>query len=253
MDDRIRQVEELMKFPERLAITSCPAGALLLFLADYRYVLCRPQEPRANPRSAGWVPAGREEKNNMAGEMKGNVSPPLEMPAHLRERHRAPEKKDPLLLRLITYVLVVRALTFLLLAFILWSFPDSAIGAYLVTSSDFFFKRPHHFESVEQIRQSAHDFLMIGFLLVGLVYSVVAWKWLTRFWLARWGTMFLAGATLLKTGINLLADRASGVDTQFTAAQTQALEVSSILNLAIVLYLAFSPGVAEAFKETPWE
>jgi hypothetical protein len=65
--------------------------------------------------------------------------------------------------------------------------------------------------------------------------------------------MFLAGATLLKTGINLIADRASGVDTQFTAAQTQALVVSLILNLAIVLYLALSPGVAEAFKETPWD
>lgn len=189
----------------------------------------------------------------MAGEMKGIVPPPLEMPAHLRERHRPPEKKDPLLLRLITYILLLRALVFLLLAYILWSFPDSAIGTYLVASSDFFFKRPRHFESVEQIQQSAHDFLMIGFLLVGIVYSIVAWKWLTRYWLARWGTMFLAGATLLKTGINLFADRASGVDTQFTPAQTQALLVSSVLNLAIVLYLAFSPGVAEAFKETPWE
>jgi hypothetical protein len=189
----------------------------------------------------------------MAGEMKGIVSPPLEMPAHLRERHRPPQKKDPLLLRLITYILVVRALAFLLLAFILWSFPDSAVGTYLVANSDFFFKRPRHFESVEQIQQSAQDFLMIGFLLAGIVYSIVAWKWLTRFWLARWGTMFLAGATLLKTGINLIADRASGADTEFTAAQTQALLVSSILNLAIVLYLAFSPGVAEAFKETPWD
>jgi len=188
----------------------------------------------------------------MAGGMKGIVSPPLEMPAHLRERHRPPQKKDPLLLRLITYILVLRALAFLLLAFILWSFPDSAVGTYLVANSDFFFRRPRHFESVQQIRQSAHDFMMIGFLLVGVVYSIVAWKWLTRFWLARWGTMFLASATLLKTGISLFADRASGVDTQFTAAQTQALLVSSILNLAIILYLAFSPGVAEAFKETPW-
>jgi hypothetical protein len=189
----------------------------------------------------------------MAGEMKGIVSPPLKMPAHLRERHRPPQKKDPLLLRLITCILVVRALAFLLLAFVLWSFPDSAVGTYLVANSDFFFKRPRHFESVEQIQQSAQDFLMIGFLLAGIVYSIVAWKWLTRFWLARWGTMFLAGATLLKTGINLIADRASGADTEFTAAQTQALLVSSILNLAIVLYLAFSPGVAEAFKETPWD
>lgn len=189
----------------------------------------------------------------MAGEMKGIVPPPLEMPAHLRERQRPPQKKDPLLLRLITYILIVRALAFLLLAFILWSFPDSAVGTYLVANSDLFFKRPRHFESVEQIQQSAQDFLMIGFLLAGIVYSIVAWKWLTRFWLARWGTMFLAGATLLKTGINLIADRASGVDTQFTAAQTQALVVSLILNLAIVLYLALSPGVAEAFKETPWD
>jgi hypothetical protein len=191
----------------------------------------------------------------MAGEMKGIVPPPMQIPAHLRERHRQrpPQKKDPLLLRVITYILILRALAFLTLAFVLWTFPDSDFGTYLVANSDFFFKRPRHFESVEQIQQSAHDFLMIGFLLAGIVYSIVAWKWLTRFWLARWGTMFLAGATLLKTGIYLAADRASGVDTQFTAAQSQALVLSSILNLAIVFYLAFSPGVAEAFKETPWE
>jgi hypothetical protein len=189
----------------------------------------------------------------MAGEMKGIVRPPFEMPAHLRERQRPPKKKEPLLLRLLTYILVVRALAYLLLAYILWSFPDSNFGTYLVANSDFFFKRPRHFETVEQIQQSARDFLMIGFLLVGIVYSVVAWKWLTRYWLARWATMFMAGATLLMTGINLFADRASGVNTQFTDGQTQALLVSSIVNLAIVLYLAFYPGVAEAFNETSWE
>jgi hypothetical protein len=93
---------------------------------------------------------------------------------------------------------------------------------------------------------------MMGFLLVGMVYSVIAWKWLTRFWLARWAAMFMAGATLLKTGIYFFADRASGVDTQLTDTQVHALMASSIVNLAIVLYLAFYPGVAEAFKETPW-
>ncbi len=190
----------------------------------------------------------------MPGEMKGNVRPPLQMPAHLREPKKTPQtKKDPLLLQVITWVLCLRAVGYLVLAYVLWTFPDSGFGKYLVDNSAFFFKRPPHFETVVPTEQTAHDFLMMGFLLVGALYASVAWKWLTRFWLARWATMFLAGATLLKTGIGLLADRASGVDTQFTEGQTQALLVSSIVNLAIVLYLAFYPGVAEAFKETPWD
>jgi hypothetical protein len=184
----------------------------------------------------------------MAGDIKGNVRPPMAMPAAAPKRP-APRGKDPLLLRLITYVLIVRALAFLILAYILWSYPDSAIATYIVTNSEFFFKRPPHMESIEPVRQTAHDFLMMGFLLVGLMYSAVAWKWLTRFWLARWGTMFLAGASLIKTAVNLFADRASGMDTQFTPAQTEALVASSILNLLIFLYLAFAPGVAEAFEE----
>lgn len=185
----------------------------------------------------------------MAGEIKGNVRPPMAMPAAPPQRSKQTERKDPLLLRLITYVLILRALAFLALAYILWSYPDSAFSTYLVTNSEFFFKRPPHMESVEAVQQSARDFLMMGFLLVGLMYSAVAWKWLTRFWLARWGTMFLAGASILKTAINLLADRAAGVDTPFTATQIQALFLSAALNLAIFLYLAFSPGVAEAFEE----
>jgi len=188
----------------------------------------------------------------MAGEMKGIVRPPMEMPAHLQQRNRAPQSKEPLLLRIITLVLILRALAYLTLAYILWTYPNSDVGTYLVANSSFFFKRPRHFESPEQIQQSAHDFLMMGFLLVGILYSVTAWKWLTRFWLARWAAMFMAGATLLKTGIYFFADRASGVDTPLTDSQSQTLMVSSIINLAIVLYLAFYPGVAEAFKETPW-
>src|SRR5215469_805408 len=122
----------------------------------------------------------------MAEEIKGNVRPPMAMPAG--PKRSASEAKDPLLLRLITYVLILRALAFLALAYILWTYPESALSTYMVTNSEFFFKRPPHLESVEPLRQTAHDFLMMGFLLVGLMYSVVAWKWLTRFWLARWGT-----------------------------------------------------------------
>ena len=182
-------------------------------------------------------------------DIKGNVRPPRAMPATEARRSTQPEKTDPLLLRLITYVLILRALAFLTLAYILWSYPDSTVSGYLVRNSAFFFKRPPHFSSLEPVEQSARDFLMMGFLLVGLMYATVAWKWLTRFWLARWGTMFLAGASLIKTAVNLFAARAAGIDTALSAAQTRALIVSSLLNLLIFLYLACAPGVAEAFED----
>lgn len=184
----------------------------------------------------------------MEREMKGIVRPPLGVPPSLRERK--PKPRQPFLLRLITLILILRALTYIALFYVLWTFPNSVFAAYLVANSDFFFKRTPQVETVETALQSGRDFLMTGFLLIGVVYSVIAWKWWTRHWLARWGAIFLAGATLINTVIGLVADRTSGLDSAFTPEQMRTLIAGSILNLAIVLYLVFYPGVSEVFKES---
>lgn len=196
----------------------------------------------------------------MANEIKGIVRPPREMPPELlgQRSKRAIAKthhdKTPVLVTIISWVLVIRTVGYLAVAYIVWTFPQSDFVQYLVANTSFFFKRPHSYlETPEEYAQGAREFLMMGSLLVGVLYGLVAWRWLTRFWLARWAAMFMAGGTLIKTLVNLAADRASGVNTQFSSAQVQALIVGSIINLAIFLYLAFYPGVAEEFRETSWK
>lgn len=195
----------------------------------------------------------------MQKEIKGIVRPPMEMPPELLGRRsdlaiaKTYRDKTPLLVSVISWILVIRALSYLALAYVVWTFPDSDFVKYLVANTSVFFKRPHNYlETPEEFAQGAREFLMMGAFLVGILYSVTAWKWLTRFWLARWATMFLAGATAAKTVVNFLADRAAGVNTQLSDLQAQALIVSTILNLGIFLYLAFYPGVEQEFKETSW-
>jgi hypothetical protein len=63
----------------------------------------------------------------------------------------------------------------------------------------------------------------------------------------------MSGATALRTMVLVLADKAAGNTTPMTDGQQFALWASTVLNLIICGYLAFYPGMAQAFSETPWE
>jgi hypothetical protein len=91
------------------------------------------------------------------------------------------------------------------------------------------------------------------FYLSAFLYGLTAWRWATRDWRARWVVMFLSGATAAKMLVNFAADRASGNPTPLTQGQELGLFTSIVVNLLICGYLAFYPGMAEAFKETPWD
>jgi hypothetical protein len=65
--------------------------------------------------------------------------------------------------------------------------------------------------------------------------------------------MFISGATAVKLLVNFAANRAAGNPTPMTQGQELSLLTGVAVNLLICGYLAFYPGMAEAFKETPWE
>ena len=91
------------------------------------------------------------------------------------------------------------------------------------------------------------------FYISAFLYGLTAWRWTTRDWRARWVVMFLSGATALKMMANFAADRAVGTPTPMTPPQQLFIHRECWVNLLICGYLAFYPGMAQAFKETPWE
>ncbi len=175
----------------------------------------------------------------MSNEIKGIVRPPLPMPPEKGDkRNYRPTVKTPLLITLFAWLCFFRAGVYLVFALIVGVAPDSAITDFLST----------HFDSVpREISPEAVFYISAGF------YGLIGWRWYSKDWRARWVAMFFAGATVARTVVLLLADRASGVDTPLTPGKQFALMASSTFNLLIFLYLAFYPGMDQAFRETPWE
>jgi hypothetical protein len=191
----------------------------------------------------------------MPQEIKGYSRPPQEMPSHLLERGEAKEVKAPLMITLFTWLCFLRAALYFLLAFILWSYPDSDFTNYLVAHSDLIIKRTAKSRGIYggPEETTVREFLLAASLFFGVMYSVTFWKWYTRYWLARWGLMFITGATAIKTAVYMTADEVGGSSPFFNDIQRAGLVISIGLNLLICGYLAFYPGVEQAFKENSWE
>lgn len=156
-----------------------------------------------------------------------------------RERGDYVERnKLPLLIRLFVWLLVFRSLANLTLAFTIGLAPDSSATAFILGNLNPWPK---------QLSAEAM------FYIFAVIYAVMAWRWYSRDWRVRWAVMFVSGATAAKMLANFAADRAAGSPTPMTQSQTASFFVSVAINLAICAYLAFYPGMAQAFKETPWD
>ena len=89
------------------------------------------------------------------------------------------------------------------------------------------------------------------FYIFGFLFAFVGWKWMDRYWWIRWVAMFLSGALAVRILVFILADNASAAHGKFLQSSNEIeLGVIAAFNLFISGYLAFYPGVAEAFKET---
>ncbi|HEY2471725.1 MAG TPA: hypothetical protein VGI45_28325 [Terracidiphilus sp.] len=146
--------------------------------------------------------------------------------------------KTPALIRLFVWLLVFRLVVNLIFALTIGLAPDSSATAFITTNFDPWPKKV----SAEAM-----------FYITALIYGVMAWRWHSRDWKVRWAAMFVSGATALKMLVNFAGDQAAGMPTPMTQNQIASLFVSVAVNLAICGYLAFYPGMAQAFKETPWE
>ncbi|HWA93054.1 MAG TPA: hypothetical protein VG844_00530 [Terracidiphilus sp.] len=189
--------------------------------------------------------------------MKGVTPPPFTIPAHLQTRNHSAEPDEPLLIRIFTWYLVIRAALFLVAALFLFGPPDNPLSAFLIGHAALFTRRLPISTSGPDAATAIQNFLGGYCVFFGLLYSLTAWRWIVRHWLARWALMFLAGATAIKTVLAvaipdavlyILGSVPVGNPFPLTRLQLSLLVVSACLNLAICFYLMFYPGVEKTFE-----
>lgn len=146
--------------------------------------------------------------------------------------------KLPFLIRAFIWLLALRSAANLIFGLTLGLAPDTSAANYILVNFDPWPKAI----SAEAI-----------FYITALLYGVMAWRWYSRDWRVRWVVMFISGATAVKLLINDAADRAAGNPTPMSQGQEAALLITVGINLLICGYLAFYPGMAQAFRETPWD
>lgn len=146
--------------------------------------------------------------------------------------------KLPTLIKWFVWLLVFRAAVNLILALIVGLAPETTVAAFVATNFDAWPKQMPP-EGV--------------FYVSAFLYGLTAWRWYSRDWRARWVVMFMSGATAAKMLGNFVADRAAGSPTPMAPGQQVSIFLSVGVNLIICGYLAFYPGMAQAFKETPWD
>lgn len=158
-----------------------------------------------------------------------------------------PRRKSaaPVGLAVITWYYFVRAAVYLIFASVVLASPDSDFAAWLVNHSRILI--PY-----TMVRHAERDVFLsvvaVGFGAVGLLSVVIGVMWLVRYWRIRWITMFYAGAMLARTSIFFLSDKAAGLATPLTDLQSQQLGLGCAVNLLLLGYLAFYPGVAQEFE-----
>jgi hypothetical protein len=150
------------------------------------------------------------------------------------ERH-----KIPTLIRWFIWLLIFRCVVNIVFGLTIGLAPDSDTAAFITTHFDPWPKTV----SAEGV-----------FYVTAVIYGVMAWRWASRDWRVRWGVMFASGATAAKMLINYAANQAAaGSPTPLTISEQAPFFVSVVLNVLICLYMAFYPGMEQAFKETPWD
>ena len=177
----------------------------------------------------------------MPQDIKGIVRPPYQMPPEKLERRAGKwrEAELPAAIRAFAWLCFIRSGINFAFAFLVGIAPKSAIGIYVAAT---FGARFRYVPAEAQ------------FFITAFLFAIIGWRWICRDWRIRWAAMFLSGAIAARTLVLVLADRASAsFGKVLSTDQELELLVSVAFNLLICGYLAFYPGMAQAFKETPWE
>jgi hypothetical protein len=172
------------------------------------------------------------------------IQPPKPVPVPVSQRD-LPKSSVPMSLNIITGLYFVRAVFYFALGGKLLSDPNSDFSQWLMSMSGvmipFTITHRHPEEFVRLVGEA-----MVVTAGLSLVVGVM---WLLRSWKIRWITMAYSGGMVLRTAVHYFAGAASGVGSGLSADQTSAVMLGCAINLLVFCYLAFYPGVKEAFEK----
>lgn len=155
------------------------------------------------------------------------------------------ERRLPIPIAIVGGFYALRAAVFLVFASILGSHPDSNFAQTLIGHS----RSLIPFQVHETAGHVPVDLLAEAMVVTAILSIVVSVMWFVRYWRIRWITMFYAGVSLFRTLLYFVTDKAAGITTALTSEQKQALSLACAVNLFVLCYLAFYPGVEQAFEE----
>jgi hypothetical protein len=190
--------------------------------------------------------------------MHGITPTPVEIPAQYLPSAKRTDSGRPILISIVAVYMLIKAIVSLLLALVPWGDPDSGVASFLTANPSLAFSmlprmfRPSRFMAGEA--QSAYvQGLPFIFLLAGIVCGLLAFKLWTLSAKWRWATMFWCVWSLASTVRFLVLDSIirSSLAINIPPMSNEfklALLMSIAWNLLIVCYLAFYPGVKEAFE-----
>ena len=154
--------------------------------------------------------------------------------------------------------MLIKAVIALLLALVPWGDPDSGVASFLTANPSLAFSMiPRMFRPSPLLSGEAQNTYVQGlpfiFLLAAILCGLLAFKLWTLSDKWRWGTIFWAVYSLCTTARFLVLDSIvrSSVSINFPPMSNEfklALLISIAWNLLIACYLAFYPGVREAFE-----
>jgi hypothetical protein len=190
----------------------------------------------------------------MPTQFPGSVPPPWKIPEERLGKAKSYDSPRPVMVTVVACYLCIKALVYLICALNVSGSNDSAFSSFLIAHGHFVF---HELPPPFMPFRGAADFsekaylslLPVAFAVVGIFSGVAAFfLYMLNYWV-RWITMFVTGATAVKTILYLAANQIGGETIPLTAEMITSILIGVGANLVICLYLAFYPGVAEAFEK----
>ena len=204
-----------------------------------------PANPPAHPIVNAWKPVTdlyQEELSN--GPAPVVAAPPKPAPAPVSQP--APGYNTvPMSLNIITGFFFFQAVVYLAIAGPLISHPDSDFSLWVVAN---------HTAIIPFALSYRHPELFVRLvgeacIFMAAVSAVVGGMWVFRSWKIRWVTMAYAGGRVLRAGVYYFAGVASGVASTLSPSAQAIVIVNCCINVLIFCYLAFYPGVKQAFEK----
>jgi hypothetical protein len=190
----------------------------------------------------------------MPTQFPGSVPPPWKIPEERLGKAKSYDTPRPVMVTVVVCYLALKALVYLICAVTTSGPNDSAFSAFLLEHGHFVFHElppPFMpFRGAADFSEKAYIALLPVAFGIMAVYSAVAafFLYMLNYWV-RWITMFVSGATAVKTILFLSANYIGGETFALSGDQIFAILVSIGANLVICFYLAFYPGVSEAFEK----